>query len=301
MLKVFYTDKYTVPLPEGHRFPMQKYRMTREYLIEKNILKPDQLFEPNIATKEEILLAHSEEYYESFRDGSIDAKAIRRLGFPWSYDLFLRSLASVGGALASAQSALENGIAGNLSGGTHHAFRDYGEGYCVFNDFAVVSYFLQKENLAKKIAIIDLDVHQGNGTSAILKDNKDVFIFSMHGEKNYPFEKIPSTLDINLHDNMEDEEYLSILKNNLSTAFDFKPDIVLYLAGVDPLKEDALGRLSLTKEGLRQRDYIVLDECKKRNIPVSIGLGGGYAKPVELTVECYAQTYEVLNEVFSFL
>lgn len=300
MLKVFYTDKYIVPLPEGHRFPMKKYRMTREYLIEKNILKPEQLFEPHIATKEEILLAHSEEYYESFRDGSIDAKAIKRLGFPWSYDLFLRSLASVGGALASAQSALENRIAGNLSGGTHHAFRDYGEGYCVFNDFAVVSYFLQKENFAKKIAIIDLDVHQGNGTSAILKDNKDIFIFSMHGEKNYPFEKISSTLDLNLYDNMEDEEYISILKSNLSIVFDFNPDIVLYLAGVDPLKEDMLGRLSLTKEGLRQRDYIVLDECRKRNIPVSIGLGGGYAKPVELTVECYTQTYKVANEVFSF-
>lgn len=299
MLKVFYTDKYRVPLPDGHRFPMQKYRMTREYLLEKNILNPEQLFEPSIATKDEILLAHSEEYYESFRDGSIDAKAIRRLGFPWSYDLFLRSLASVGGALASAQSALENGIAGNLSGGTHHAFREFGEGYCVFNDFAVVSYFLQNENLAKRIAIVDLDVHQGNGTSDILKDNKDVFIFSMHGEKNYPFEKIPSTLDINLQDNMEDEEYLSILENNLEKVFDFKPDIVLYLAGVDPLKEDALGRLSLTKEGLRQRDFIVLDECRKRNIPVSIGLGGGYAKPIGLTVECYAQTYEVVKEVFN--
>ena len=201
--------------------------MTREYLLEKNILNPEQLFEPSIATKDEILLAHSEEYYESFRDGSIDAKAIRRLGFPWSYDLFLRSLASVGGALASAQSALENGIAGNLSGGTHHAFREFGEGYCVFNDFAVVSYFLQNENLAKRIAIVDLDVHQGNGTSAILKDNKDVFIFSMHGEKNYPFEKIPSTLDINLHDKMEDDEYLSILENNLHKVFEFKPDIVL--------------------------------------------------------------------------
>ncbi len=300
MLKVFYTDKYRVPLPVEHRFPMMKYGLLREYLLENRILNESELFEPNIASKGDILLAHSEDYYESFRTDSVDVKAIRRLGLPWSYDLFLRSLASVGGSIAAAESALENGVAGNLSGGTHHAFRDYGEGYCVFNDFAIVSLFLQKNNLAKKIAIIDLDVHQGNGTASILKDNKYVFTFSMHGEKNYPYEKITSTLDINLPDNTGDEEYLSILENKLEIVFDFEPDIVLYLAGVDPLKEDALGRLALTKEGLRERDYMVLNECKKRNIPVSIALGGGYAKPIELTVECYAQTYEVVKEVFNF-
>lgn len=298
MLKVFYTDKYRVPLPDGHRFPMTKYRLTREYLLANNILKESELFEPDIATQEEILLVHSEDYYESFRTGSIGEKAIRRLGLPWSYDLFLRSLASVGGSLSSAKSALQNGVAGNLSGGTHHAFRDYGEGYCVFNDFAIVSTYLQKNNLAKKIAIIDLDVHQGNGTASLLKNNKDVFILDVHGEKNYPYEKIPSTLDVSLPDNTGDEQYLSILENKLSIVFDFEPDIVLYLAGVDPLKEDALGRLALTKDGLRERDYMVLNECKKRNIPVSIALGGGYAKPIEITVESYAQTYEVVKEVF---
>lgn len=278
---------------------MSKYKLTREYLLANNILNDNELYEPNIATRDEILLCHSEEYYESFRTGAIDEKAIRRLGLPWSEDLFLRSLASVGGSLSSVKAALKNGVAGNLSGGTHHAFRDYGEGYCVFNDFAIVSTYLQQNNLVKKIATIDLDVHQGNGTSSILKDNTDVFIFDMHGAKNYPYEKIPSTLDVSLPDNTEDEEYLSILENKLAIVFDFKPDIVLYLAGVDPLKEDALGRLALTKEGLRERDYMVLNECKKRNIPVSIALGGGYAKPIELTVECYAQTYEVVKEVFS--
>lgn len=287
-------------MPEGHRFPMKKYRLTREYLLADNILKESELFEPDIVTQNEILLVHSEDYYESFRTGSVDAKAIRRLGLPWSYDLFLRSLSSVGGSLSSAKSALQNGVAGNLSGGTHHAFRDYGEGYCVFNDFAIVSTYLLQNNLAKKIAIIDLDVHQGNGTSSLLKDNKDVFILDMHGEKNYPYEKIPSTIDVSLPDNTNDEQYLSVLENKLSIVFDFEPDIVLYLAGVDPLKEDALGRLALTKDGLRERDYMVLNECKKRNFPVSIALGGGYAKPIELTVECYAQTYEVVKEVFNF-
>jgi len=300
MLKVFYTDKYRVPLPEGHRFPMSKYRLTREYLLINKILEESELYEPDIATADEILLCHSEDYYESFRTGSIDEKAIRKLGLPWSYDLFLRSLASVGGSLLSAKSALENGVAGNLSGGTHHAFREHGEGYCVFNDFAIVSTYLQKNNLAKKIAIIDLDVHQGNGTSSILKENKNVFILDVHGEKNYPYEKIPSTVDVNLPDNTGDGQYLSILENKLDIVFSFEPDIVLYLAGVDPLKEDALGRLALTKAGLRERDYMVLNECKKRNIPVSIALGGGYAKPIELTVKCYAQTYEVVKEVFSF-
>lgn len=298
MLKVFYTDKYRVPLPDGHRFPMTKYKLTREFLITNNILKESELFEPNIATEEEILLVHSEDYYESFRTGSIDEKTIRRLGLPWSYDLFLRSLASVGGSLSSAKSTLQNGVAGNLSGGTHHAFRDYGEGYCVFNDFAIVSTYLLQNNLAKKIAIIDLDVHQGNGTASILKENKNVFILDMHGEKNYPYEKIPSTIDVSLPDNTGDEQYLSVLENKFALVFDFEPEIVLYLAGVDPLKEDALGRLTLTKDGLRERDYMVLNECKKRNIPVSIALGGGYAKPIELTVECYAQTYEVVNEIF---
>lgn len=299
-LKVFYTDKYRVPLPGEHRFPMRKYRLTREYLLTNNILKESELYEPDIATADDILLCHSEDYYESFRTGSIDVKAIRKLGLPWSYDLFLRSLASVGGSLASAKFALENGVAGNLSGGTHHAFREHGEGYCVFNDFAIVSTYLQKNNLAKKIVIVDLDVHQGNGTSSILKENKNVFILDIHGEKNYPYVKIPSTLDVSMPDNTDDEQYLSILENKLDVVFDFEPDIVLFLAGVDPLKEDALGRLALTKEGLRERDYMVLNECKKRNIPVSIALGGGYAKPIELTVQCYAQTYEVVKEVFKF-
>ena len=232
------------------------------------------------------------------QSGIIDPKIIRRIGLPWSKELFMRSLASVGGAIGSAKAALEDGIGGNLAGGTHHAFRDYGEGYCVFNDFAVVILHLIKCGMIHRAAIVDLDVHQGNGNSAILGSNPDVFIFSMHGRKNYPFTKVPSTVDIELDDNTEDEEYLSLLKENLPAIFVMKPDIVLYQAGVDPLKEDSLGRLSLTKAGLMERDRIVLGECRSKGVPVSLGLGGGYSKPIEHTINAYTGTYRAAKEIF---
>ena len=297
-MKVFYSDKYTFQLPEDHRFPIDKYLWLREKLIEERILSGDELYEPGIASKEQILLAHTEEYFESFEKGSIGSQAMRKIGFPWSYELHMRSLASVGGAIESAIEALKNGIGGNLAGGTHHAFAGHGEGFCVFNDFAVVINYLQKNNLSKKIAVIDLDVHQGNGNASLLKDNKDVFILDMHGKNNYPFRKIPSTLDIELEDNTEDDQYLEMLKENIRKVFEFEPELILYLAGVDALKEDHLGRLSLSKEGLMERDRIVLSESKKRNIPVSLALGGGYSRPIEHTVEAYCNTYKVVKEIF---
>lgn len=275
--------------------------MLREKLITDKILSEDELIEPMLATKEQITLVHTTGYFNSFENGSIqsDEKAIRRLGFPWSYGLYLRSLASVGGAIESADEALRTGISGNLAGGTHHAFSDYGEGFCVFNDFAVVSLYLQNKNSACRIAIIDLDVHQGNGTAELLGNNKNVFIFDMHGKNNYPFKKIPSSLDLELNDNTGDEEYLSLLKNNIDRVFEFKPDIILYQAGVDTLKEDYLGRLSLSKEGLIERDRIIISECKSGNIPLSIGLGGGYSKPIQHTVDAYCGTYKVAKEFFN--
>lgn len=297
-MKVFYSDKYTFQLPEDHRFPIDKYLCLREKLIEERILSGDELYEPGIASKEQILLAHTEEYFESFEKGSIGSQAMRKIGFPWSYELHMRSLASVGGAIESAIEALKNGIGGNLAGGTHHAFAGHGEGFCVFNDFAVVINYLQKNNLSKKIAVIDLDVHQGNGNASLLKDNKDVFILDMHGKNNYPFRKIPSTLDIELEDNTVDDQYLEMLKENIRKVFEFEPELILYLAGVDALKEDHLGRLSLSKEGLMERDRIVLSESKKRNIPVSLALGGGYSRPIEHTVEAYCNTYKVVKEIF---
>lgn len=297
-MKVYYSDHYTVPLPEGHRFPMEKYRMLREKLLEDSILTPEELFEPELPAREIIILAHSAEYYDAFASGTVDPKIIRRIGLPWSNELFRRSLASVGGAIGSARSAMECGIGGNLAGGTHHAFRDYGEGFCVFNDFAVVILHLIKCGMIHRAAIVDLDVHQGNGNSAILGHNPDVFIFSMHGAKNYPFTKVKSTIDIELADGTGDEEYLSLLKKNLSAIFEWKPDIVLYQAGVDPLAEDSLGRLSLTLNGLMERDRLVLSECKKHGIPVSLGLGGGYSKPISHTIEAYAGTYRVVKQLF---
>jgi len=297
-LKVFYSDHYEVPLPDGHKFPMEKYRLVREKLLSENILESSKLFEPELPGRETILLAHSAEYFDAFESGTIDPKIIRRIGLPWSRELFYRSLASVGGAMGAARSALDTGIGGNLAGGTHHAFRDYGEGFCVFNDFAVVILNLIKCGLIHRAAIVDLDVHQGNGNSAILGANPDVFIFSMHGAKNYPFTKVDSTIDVPLEDNTNDEEYLTLLKKNLPAIFEFRPDIILYQAGVDPLKEDSLGRLALTGEGLMERDKYVLSECKNRGIPVSLGLGGGYSKPINHSVDAYCGTYRVVKELF---
>ncbi|MEO8665101.1 MAG: histone deacetylase [Ignavibacteria bacterium] len=298
-MKVFYSDKYIFPLPDHHRFPLEKYRLLREQLISENILSEVELIESKPAEKEQILLAHTPEYYTSFEKGTIDKSMIRMLGFPWSYELHLRSLASVGGAIRSAEEAMLNGVAGNLAGGTHHAFADHSEGYCVYNDFAVVSKFLLTNDSGKRIVIIDLDVHQGNGTAAILAGNENVFILDMFGKKNYPFKKISATIDVALDDGMEDDEYLEKLKINLAKIFRHDPSIVLYLAGVDGLKEDTLGRLSLTKEGLLERDRIIFSECRKKNISVSIGLGGGYSKPISHTVDAYCGTYKAAKEILA--
>ncbi|MBZ0201780.1 MAG: histone deacetylase [Ignavibacteria bacterium] len=297
-MRVYYSDHYTVPLPEGHKFPMEKYRMVRERLIADKVLLDEELFEPELPGREIITLAHTPEYYNRFAEGTLGGAAIRKIGLPWSKELFHRSLASVGGAIGSALEALEHGIGGNLAGGTHHASSSHGEGFCVFNDFAVVILHLIKRGMIHRAAIIDLDVHQGNGNSAILGANPDVFIFSIHGLGNYPLVKVPSTVDIELPDGTGDAEYLSLLKENLPVIFEWKPDIVLYQAGVDPLKDDSLGRLALSHTGLMERDRIVLAECKDRGIPVSLALGGGYSKPIDHSVEAYVNTYKTAKDIF---
>lgn len=297
-MKIFYSDKYMVELPEGHRFPMNKYRLVREQLLAHGIMHADELYEPALATREMLYLAHTREYVDAIFDGTIDAKRMRRIGFPWSEALVARSQASVGGALCAAQEALARGVSGNLAGGTHHALADGGEGFCVFNDLAVVILYLLEQGAIRRAAIIDLDVHQGNGNSAILGRHPDIFIFSMHGEKNYPFRKVPSTLDINLPDKTGDEQYLRLLAEALPIVFSFQPDLICYQAGVDPLKEDTLGRLSLTHAGLAARDRMVLTECRQRGVPVSLALGGGYARPIDLTVAAHVETYRVLKSIF---
>jgi acetoin utilization deacetylase AcuC-like enzyme len=233
------------------------------------------------------------------RTGSVDEQILKRLGFPWSKGLYDRSCASVGGAIAAMKDALRDGIAGNLAGGTHHSHADRGEGYCVFNDIAVATRLMKREGLRKRIAIIDLDVHQGNGNSSILGRDAGVFIFSMHGEKNYPFVKVPSHLDIALPDGTEDDTYLEHLCDGLIEVKRFDPDYIFYQMGVDPLKEDTLGKLNLTFDGLMKRDELVLSFARRSGIPVSLALGGGYAKPIELSVRAYANTYRVACGIFS--
>ncbi|MBY0315876.1 MAG: histone deacetylase [Bdellovibrionales bacterium] len=296
-MKIFYSDLYTLPLPEHHRFPIEKYRMLRDYLVEHQIIDPQQLHESPQATPEELSLAHVPAYVESVRDGSVDIQIIKRIGFPWSYNLYLRSCATVGGALAAAKSALVDGIAGNLAGGTHHAHADRGEGYCVFNDIAVATRYLKKEKLSQRVAIIDLDVHQGNGNSSILGHDEGVFIFSIHGEKNYPFIKVPSHLDIALPTGATDDMYLEALAQGLEDVKKFKPDYIFYQTGVDPLEFDHLGKMSISFEGLKLRDEMVISYALKENIPISLALGGGYAKPIEKSVEAYANTYRVVRKL----
>lgn len=297
-MRVFYSDKMTIPLPPGHRFPISKYRMLREALVARGILTDREIHESPLASRDDLCLAHDPAYVDAVFDGTVSVQILKRIGFPWTEGLVLRSRATVGGCVSAAFSALEDGVSGNLAGGTHHAHRDAGEGYCVFNDIAVSFLKLRDAGLISRAAIVDLDVHQGNGNSSILGGRDDVFVFSMHGEKNYPFRKVASTLDIGLADGAGDEEFLETLEEALPRVFAFAPDIVFYQAGVDPLKEDVLGKLSLTHEGLLKRDRMVLEACRDRAIPVCLSMGGGYAKPIDLTVEAHVGTYRMVKEVF---
>jgi acetoin utilization deacetylase AcuC-like enzyme len=297
-MTVFYSDHYTVPLPEGHRFPMGKYRMLRDALLDEGVLAPDELHEAPPVDRTALLRAHSAGYVDSFIDGTIDPRAIRRIGIPWSPMFVRRSLASVGGTLAASRAALREGIAGNLAGGTHHAFREYGEGYCVFNDIAVSVLTLLDENLIDRAVIIDLDVHQGNGTASILASEPRVFTFSMHGRNNFPFTKVPSVLDLPVEDGTDDGEYLALLAEALPRVMACNPDIIFYQGGVDPLHHDTLGRLAMTHEGLMERDRMVLRSALADEVPVVLTLGGGYSRPIIETVRAHVGTYRVARKVF---
>ncbi|MEM9706656.1 MAG: histone deacetylase [Pseudomonadota bacterium] len=297
-MKVFYSDTFDLNLPPGHRFPGQKYGMLRRRLIEDGVVREHELFESPLADDAVLLRAHSESYVRSIEDGSIDPKAMRRIGFPWGPHIARRARATSGGALAAARAALKDGLSGQLAGGTHHAHRDFGSGYCVFNDQAAAALTLLAEGLIDRAAFVDLDVHQGDGNSAIMTENPNIFVLSVHGEKNFPFRKVPSDLDIGLPDNTEDDAFLSAVFDALPSIWDFKPDIIFYQAGVDPLKEDRLGRLSLSHEGLMMRDRMVLAEAFNRGLPVAMAIGGGYADPIGASVEAYANTYRVARSIF---
>ena len=293
MLQLYYTDHFVLPLPSGHRFPMVKYQMLRDEV--SNYIDVV-LEEAPLASLDDLLLVHDAHYVDQVLQGQLSDAQQREIGFPWSEAMVIRSRRSAGATLAASQAAWSRGVAINLAGGTHHSYADKGSGFCVFNDAAIAARHMQKKMYSyfqrkMRIAIVDLDVHQGNGTASIFKDDPTVFTFSMHGEKNFPFRKELSRLDIGLPDGCEDEEYLQMLDYGLRTVEqEFDPEFVIYLAGADPYIGDRLGRLNLSIEGLGMRDHMVLQWCHTRKTPVAIAMAGGYGNCIEDTVAIHAQT-----------
>lgn len=296
----FTAQDFNLDLPAGHRFPGHKYRLLEERLILDGTLAREQLMTSPLADDATLLAVHDEAYVRSLEDGSIDPRAMRRIGFPWSEQIARRGRRTVGGALAAAREALRSGLSGQLAGGTHHAHPGFGSGYCIFNDQATVATVLLDEGVVDRIAVIDLDVHQGDGTAAAIGDRSDVLILDVYGEKNFPFRKVPADINVPLTDHAEDRTFLQAINERLDDVWAFRPDLILYQAGVDPLVHDRLGRLDITFEGLRARDQIVLDGCRRRGIPCSMAIGGGYSDPIEHTVTAYAGTYEVAKDVYGF-
>lgn len=296
----FYPDTPDVPLPSGHRFPASKYRMLREQVFDEGILGTALLKPSPVVSREQLLIAHDAAYVEAVISGSIDPDIQRRIGLPWSQTLVTRSCAAVGGTLASSQFALRDGISGQLAGGTHHAHRCFGSGFCTFNDVAVAALTRLSEQDAARIAILDLDVHQGDGNAAILTPDPRVFVVSVHGEKNFPFRKVASDLDVGLPDGTSDLAYLAVVDEVLEAIAGFDPDLLFYLSGADALATDSLGRMALSFEGLMERDLAVLRFARSRGLPVSIVLGGGYAKPISDTVAVYANTLRAARATYQF-
>jgi acetoin utilization deacetylase AcuC-like enzyme len=295
-LSVFYCDHYRFPLPAGHKFPITKYRLLRAALEQESRFH---LQPAGLAPVELISRVHNPDYVQQFLNGSLAPAAMRRIGFPWSPELVNRTLASIGGTLLAAAAAVRQGFGGTLAGGTHHAYRDEGSGFCVFNDMAIAAEWVRAERGFKKIAIVDLDVHQGDGTAAVFQNDPTIFTFSMHAAHNFPFRKQTSVLDIALADGVSDGEYLSALEAALEKVWEFRPEMVFYQAGVDALASDRLGRLALTDDGLRQRDLLVLGQANQLGIPLVVTLGGGYSEPIELTVEAHAQTFRAAADSFA--
>lgn len=289
-MKLYYCDQHEIPLPAGHRFPVRKYGLLRE------LLAADARFELEPASPAEpavVALVHDRAYVDSFLSGELEERVMRRIGFPWSMGLVRRTLASVGGTLGATRDAVARGFGGNLAGGTHHAFVSEGAGFCVFNDIAVAV-----RCAGLRAAIVDLDVHQGDGTAEIFRSDSEILTLSIHGRNNFPFRKRQGKIDIDLPDGTRDEEYLEVLDRVLPRVFAFAPSIVFYQSGVDGLEEDRLGRLALSLEGLQQRDRQVFKACRKHGVPVVVTLGGGYAEPIELTAQAHANTFRTAAEVF---
>lgn len=299
-MKVAYSPVYTYQkLPEGHRFPMEKYDLIPQQLLHEGTVTEDDFFHPEALSEEQILRTHTEDYWEKLKTGTLSRHEVRALGFPFHESLVNRGRHIANGSLQCAMHALNDGVSLNVAGGTHHSFADKGEGFCMFNDFAIASNELLHENIVQQIMIVDLDVHQGNGTARIFENEPRVFTFSMHGEHNYPLKKERSDFDLGVPDGIEDEAYLSKLYDTLPGLIQqVKPDLIFYLSGVDILKSDKLGRLAMTKAGCKKRDEFVFETCKSEGIPVAVSMGGGYSVRIADIVEAHANTFRVAKNCF---
>ena len=299
MLKIAYNQNYIYPLEENHRFPMIKYELIPEQLIRESTCSENNFFNPEKVDDDIVLFTHQKEYFERFKSLHLSKKEIREIGFPLSKELVDRELQIADGTIKGVHYSIEHGISMNIAGGTHHAFYDRGEAFCMLNDQAIAANYLINEGLSKRILIIDLDVHQGNGTASLFRSNHNVFTLSFHGKKNYPFRKEKSDLDIEFDDNTNDEKYLKILKETIPKIIDeFNPDFIFYLSGVDVLENDKLGRLSLTINGCKERDRFILELCKKNSIPVQVSMGGGYSVVLKNIIEAHSNTFRLAQEIF---
>jgi acetoin utilization deacetylase AcuC-like enzyme len=297
MIHCFYTDHFVLPLPEGHRFPMQKYSLLREAV---QAFAPYSLREAPAARDDQLRLAHDAAYVDRMTNGGLSEKEVRAIGFPWSPQMSERARRSAGATIAALSVALNNKVGINLAGGTHHAFRDHGEGFCCYNDAAIAARVVQRDHGVRRVLICDLDVHQGNGTASILAGDDSIFTFSMHGERNYPVHKERSDLDIELPDGTNDDTYLQTLTSHLPQLIKtFAPDAMVYLAGADPFEGDRLGRLKLTKHGLKLRDYFVLQTARDNAIPIAVTMAGGYAHDVADIVDIHFNTVRTVFEAFT--
>ena len=299
MLKIAFDKIYKHPLDENHRFPMIKYDLIPEQLLRENTCNQDNFFIPSKLDDYNALLTHDKDYYERFSSLELTKKELRPIGFPMSKELVVREKKIAQGTIECVKFSIKNGISMNIAGGTHHAFKDRGEAFCMLNDQAIAANYLLNNNLANRIMIVDLDVHQGNGTASIFKGNKNVFTLSFHGEKNYPFKKEQSDLDIGFPDNTNDKFYLNKLQDVLPKVInEFEPDFLFYLSGVDVLESDKLGRLALTIDGCKRRDKYVLELCRKNKLPVQISMGGGYSVSIKNILEAHSNTYRLAQEIY---
>ena len=299
MLKIAFHPIYKHPLPKGHRFPMEKYELLPQQLLHEGTCSDNNFFEPEKPNDKHILAVHTPEYFYDLVNITLDQRAARKIGFPLSETLVEREVMIADGTIKASEYALKHGVAMNIAGGTHHAYTNRGEAFCLLNDQAIGARYLQNKELAEKILIVDLDVHQGNGTAEIFQTDNAVFTFSMHGKGNYPFKKEESDLDIALENDTDDITYLKTLKETLPKLMhEQQPDFIYYLCGVDVIASDKLGKLSLSIEGCKERDRFVLETCKKNEIPVMCSMGGGYSSDIKTIVDAHANTYRLAQEIY---